>query len=451
MHKPVVREQRQLPDVDELQSLLECALQAARANGATAAAAGTGASRALQVRVRQGETEAVEFQADRELDITVYRGQHKGSATTTDLSRKAIEQAAAQACAIACHTGADQWAGLADAERMATYFPALDLSHPWEIDVDAAVELARQTEAAALAVDARITNSEGAEVDTSTGISAYANSHGFFGHHDGTHHGLSCAVIAREGEQMQRDYWYSTARDAQALEGAVSIGQRAGQRAIARLGAVTPATTRAPVLFPPRLARSLFGHFLGAISGGALYRDASFLKGCLGEKIFSSQVQLVQRPHLRTAMGSACFDAEGVATVDRDLIADGVLQGYLLGSYSARRLGMQTTGNAGGVFNLLVEPGTQEFAALLRQMGSGLLVNELMGQGVNLMTGDYSRGASGFWVENGKIAYPVQNVTVASRLQDMYAGIVALGNDVDDAATIRTPSVLLEAMTIAGS
>lgn len=439
-----------LPAPDTLHSHLERALQAARAAGADAVEAGLDHARALTVRVRRGEIEAVEFHADRQLVVSAYRGQRCASATTTELSGDGIERVARKAAAIAAHTGEDPWAGLADADLMATDWPELDLHHPWNLGVDAAVDLARACEDAALAVDSRMENSEGAEVDTGERIAAYANSHGFFGCQRGTSHGFGCAVIAREGDDMVRDYWSTSARQPSMLEDAVAVGQRAGRRAAQRLGAVTPKTTQAPVLFPPEMAGSLFAHLCTAIAGGSLYRDASFLKDRLGEKLFPEWLQLVQRPHLRAASGSAGFDGDGVATVQRDLVRDGVLTGYLLGSYSARRLGTRTTGNAGGVFNLCVEGGTGDLATLMRRMDKGLLVTQMMGQGVNIVTGDYSRGAAGFWVEGGEIAYPVENVTIAGHLGSIFSGIAGLGDDVDVRENIRAPSVLVDAMTIAG-
>ncbi|MGH8458738.1 MAG: metalloprotease PmbA, partial [Nevskiales bacterium] len=405
---------------------------------------------ALTVNVRKGEIESVEFQRDRDLGITVYLGQRRGHSSTSDLSDKAIGEAIAHACAIARHTGEDPYSGLADAARMAREFPALDLDHPWALEVDAAVELAREAEATALQFDPRITNTEGAGVDTRRGISVYANSHGFVGHQQGTQHSLSCAVIAGTGEDMQRDYWYSAARVTTALESAAAIGRRAAERTLSRLQPRSLDTRRTPVLFVPELARGLFGSFIGAISGSALYRKASFLLDQAGQPVFAPQVNISQRPHLPRAMGSTAYDQEGVATVDRDLVVDGVLQGYVLGSYSARRLGLQSTGNAGGVFNLIVQPGSMGFEQLLREMGTGLVVTELMGQGVNTVTGDYSRGAAGFWVENGVMAYPVAEITIAGNLHEMFKGIRAIGNDVDLRGNTRCGSVLIETMTIAG-
>ncbi len=422
----------------------------ARRAGASAAEVSLSDGTALTVNVRKGEIESVEFQRDRDLGVTVYFGQRRGHASTSDLSHRAIGEALEHACAIARHTGEDPHAGLADPERMARHFPDLDLDHPWPLAVDAAVELAREAEAAALQLDPRISNSEGAGLDTRRGISAYANSHGFVGHQQGTQHSLSCAVIAGTGDDMQRDYWYSAARVPAALEPAAQIGRRAAERSLARLHPRQLETRRAPVLYVPELARGLFGSFIGAISGSALYRKASFLLDHAGQPVFAPQVNIAQRPHLARAMGSTAYDQEGVATLDRELVVAGVLQGYVLGSYSARRLGLQSTGNAGGVFNLLVQPGTLDFDGMLREMDTGLVVTELMGQGVNPVTGDYSRGAAGFWVERGVIAYPVAGITVAGNLRDMYLGIRAIGSDVDTRGNIRSGSVLIESMTIAG-
>ncbi|MGH8528786.1 MAG: metalloprotease PmbA [Nevskiales bacterium] len=440
----------ELPAANTLAPVLERALNLAKAQGASAAEAALGVSRALTVNVRKGEPETIEFQADRDLSVSVYFGQRRGSATTADLAPAAVAEAVETACAIARHTGADPYAGLAPAERMARTFPELALDHPWPLSVEQAIELARNCEAAGLAADARIANSEGAGLDTRRGMSLYANSHGFLGSSRGSEHSLSCALIAQQGEAMQRDYWYTAARRAGVLESAAEVGRIAARRACARLDPRPLATCTAPVLFPAELARGLFRSFVGAISGGALYRKASFLLDQLGKPVFAAQVQLSQRPLLPEAIGSAAFDHEGVATVDRELIKDGVLQGWVLDSYSARRLGLETTGNSGGVFNLVIEPGRQSFDGLVREMGRGLVVNELMGSGANLITGDYSRGASGFWVENGAIAYPVENITIAGNLREMYKKIALLGNDVDVRGNIRSPSILIDGMTIAG-
>lgn len=447
---PARKETDELPAAAELRGLAQQTVERARHAGASAAEISLGVSTALTVNVRKGEIESVEFQRDRDLGITVYLGKRKGHASTSDLSGKAIGEAIAHACAIARHTGEDPYAGMADAGRMARVFPELDLDHPWFLEVDAAVALAREAEATALQLDSRISNSEGAGVDTRRGISVYANSHGFVGHQQGTQHSLSCAVIAGTGEGMQRDYWYTASRQPQALETPAQVGRKAAERSLGRLNPRCLDTRRAPVLFVPELARGLFGSFIGAISGSALYRKASFLLDQAGQAIFSPRVNIRQCPHLPRAMGSTAYDQEGVATVERELVVDGVLQGYVLGSYSARRLGLQSTGNAGGVFNLIVQPGTAGFDELLRDMGTGLVVTEMMGQGVNPVTGDYSRGAAGFWVENGVIAYPVAEITIAGNLREMYKGIRAIGNDVDMRGNIRCGSVLVESMTIAG-
>ncbi len=439
-----------LPDAVGLSALAAKTVERAHDLGASAAEVSLSIGTALTVNVRKGEIESVEFQRDRDLGITVYLGQRRGHASTSDLSDKAIGEAIAHACAIARFTGEDPYAGLADPARMAREFPALDLDHPWALEVDAAVQLAREAEATALQFDARISNTEGAGMDTRRGISVYANSHGFVGHQQGTQHSLSCAVIAGTGEDMQRDYWYTASRQPAALESAAYVGRQAAERALKRLQPRSLDTCRVPVLFVPELARGLFGSFIGAISGSALYRKASFLLDQAGQPVFAPQVNISQRPHLPRGMGSTAYDQEGVATTDRELVVEGVLQGYVLGSYSARRLGLESTGNAGGVFNLLVQPGSLGLNELLREMGTGLMVTELMGQGVNAVTGDYSRGAAGFWVENGEVAYPVAEITIAGNLREMFKGIRAIGNDVDLRGNTRCGSVLIEQMTIAG-
>lgn len=440
-----------LPTAENLRSMLEQALSRARMGGASQAEASLSVSRGYSVSVRKGEVESLEFQNDRDLGVTVYFGKRKGNASTGDLSQQGITSAVQAACDIASVTGEDPCNGLADAALMAREFPSLDLEHAWDLKPDAAVDLARECEAAALAVDARITQSEGASISTHQGISLYANSHGFVGVRRGTQHSLSCAVVAAQGDEMQRDYWYSNARNPKDLLGAQMIGRKAGERSIARLGARKLGTRQAPVLFPPELARGLWGHFIGAISGGALYRKASFLLEQMDQPVFSSLVRLDQKPFIPCGAASAAYDNEGVATSERILVEDGVLRGWLLGSYSARQLKLKTTGNAGGVFNLVAKPGTQSFNELVKDMQQGLIVTELMGSGVNGVTGDYSRGAAGFWVENGEIAYPVQELTIAGNLREIFKGIQAVGNDVDLLSSIRTGSVLVDRMMIAGA
>ena len=437
-------------DSDMLQALASDALSQARDAGATSAEVGVSLSDGLSVTMRMGEVDTLEHYRDRSLAITVYRGQCKGSATTNDFSASAVRDAVAAACSIASFTAEDKYAGLADAELMATEVADLDLYHPWQIDAQQAIELAGQCEAAALQTEG-ITNSDGATVTRYGAYAVYANSHGFNGGFAGSRHSITCSVIGGRDDAMQRDYWYSSARNPASLETAVDIGHRAAQRTLARLGARKIKTCEAPVLFAPEMARSLLGNFVAAIRGSALYRKSTFLLDHKGKKIFPSFVDIAEQPRLPGALGSAPFDNEGVATFDRQLVADGVLLDYVLDSYSARRLGLRTTANAGGVRNVTIRPGVSDQAALLQSMGSGLLLTEMMGQGINLVTGDYSRGASGFWVENGEIQFPVEEITVAGNLRDMFANLVAIGNDVDTRGNIRTGSLLVDRMTIAGA
>lgn len=440
-----------LPSRATLESLAAHVLSRARSAGATSAEVSVSTGRGLSVSVRNGSVETLEFQNDRNLSLTVYVGQRSGSASTSDLSDDGLTQAVNAASVIARATGADPCSGLADADRMAREFPDLDLHHPWALTPEAAIETARACEAAALASDPRIAQTEGASIGTHDGVALYANSHGFIGERRSSSHSLSCSAIAAAGDEMQRDDAWTAACAASDLEAADAIGRKAGERAAARLGSQKIKTCQVPVLFVPDMARSLFGHFVAAISGGALYRKASFLLDKLHRPVFSKHIQLSQQPHLARGASSASFDGEGVATRERTLVTDGVLQGWLLGSYSARKLGLQSTGNAGGVYNLVLAPGTASFDALLREMGTGLVVTELIGQGANTVSGDYSRGAAGFWVENGRIAHPVHEITVAGNLRDMFMNVVALGNDVDARTGIRCGSVLLERLSIAGA
>lgn len=437
-------------DQQALEALVERALALAKAGGATAAEAGVGVSTGLSVTVRLGEVETLEYQRDRSLGVTVYAGQRKGSASTANLTPAAVEETIAKALSIASFTTADEFAGLPDADRMAGRLPDLDLSHPWALEASAAVELAKRCEAAGLAFDARIRNSEGASVSTNRKLRVFGNSHGFIGGYPSTSHSVSCVVVGQTDGDMQRDYWYTAARDWRALEDVEAVGRRAAEKAVRRLGAGRLSTRKAPVLFAPELARGLIGHFTGAIGGGAQYRRSSFLLDAKGEQVFPEAISLSERPHLPGALGSAPFDSEGVATRDRELVVAGVLDGYLLDSYSARKLGLVTTGNAGGVHNLVVQGDMLDPKTLLQKLGTGLLVTEMMGQGVNPVTGDYSRGASGFWVENGEIARPVHEITVAGNLRQMYLGIVAQGDDVDRRGAIHCGSILIDEMTIAG-
>jgi len=438
--------------VRPLEDVARLALAEAQRQGASQAEADVSVSQGLSVNVRLGEVDTVEYQRDRGLAVTVYFGQRKGSASTADLTAAAVRDTVGKACAIARYTAEDPYAGLIEPELLAHDIPDLDLDHPWELTPEQAIELARECEAAGLAVDARVSNSEGAGVSSQRHTGVYGNSLGFLAGFSSTSHSLSCSLIAQDGDDMQRDYWYTLARDPAGLEGAAQVGRSAGQRARARLGARRLSTRRAPVAFTPDLARGLLRAFIGAISGPAQYRKASFLLEAAGEALFPKFMTMAERPHLPKALASSPFDQEGAATHDRELVRAGVLEGYVLGSYSARRLGLKSTGNAGGIHNLLVTSSTPALApeAFLRQLGTGLLVTELMGQGVNGVTGDYSRGASGFWVENGALAYPVQEITIAGNLRPMYKDIVALGDDVDVRGGIRVGSLLIGEMTIAG-
>lgn len=436
--------------LDELADLAGEVLARVRRHGASSAEVSLSESQSLAVTVRMGDVETVEDSRDRGLALTVYFGQRKGMASTADLARTSIEQTIEQACAIARHTEDDPASGLADAERMATVFPDFDLWHPWPIDAERAIEIALAAEAAGRDADDRISNSDGASLHRGHSLGVYANTHGFVGREAGTQQSISVSLIAGSGEAMQRDGWYSAAVAAEDLEPGAAIGKRAAERAVARLAPRQVRTGDYPVLFTPQAARSLIGHLLAALSGGALYRHSSFLLDALGERIFPEWMQIAERPHLRRGFRSAAFDAEGVATVDSDLVADGRLLRYLLGSYSARRLGMRSTANAGGVHNVIVAANAGDQAALLKQMGRGLLVTELMGQGVNTVTGDYSRGAAGFRVENGVIAWPVDGITLAGNLRDMFAAIEAVGDDVDCRSHILTGSILIGRMTVAG-
>jgi PmbA protein len=436
---------------EDLESIIERALEEARARGASQAEAAVSQDTGLSVGVRLGEVETLEHQRDRSMGITVYFGQRKGSASTADFSLDAVRATVAKACSIARFTAEDAASGLADAALMTRTPLDLDLSHPWDVTAERAIEIAKACEAAALKFDARINNSEGASLGTHQGLHVYGNTHGFVGGYPTTSHTLSCVVLAGTGEDMQRDYWYSSSRDWRELEQAEAIGRESARRTIARLGPRRIRTRRAPVLFVPEIARGLIGHFVAAIRGSSQYRQSSFLLNSVGQQVFPAGFSIAERPHIPKAMASAPFDDEGVATRERDLIADGILTGYILSSYSARKLGLETTGNAGGAHNLLVAPTLAGGAeALLSRLGTGLLVTELMGQGVNMVTGDYSRGAAGFWVENGSIQYPVAEITIAGNLREMLKGITAVGDDVDVRGGTRVGSILLQEMTIAG-
>jgi PmbA protein len=427
------------------------ALQAALRLGASDAEVEVSAAVGQGVTVRRGEVETVEYNRDKGLGITVYFGKRRGNASTSDLALEGVERTVEAACAIARHTAEDDAAGLPDADRLFRgEAPDLDLAHPWGLNVEEAIELARRTEAAALAVDRRITNSEGATISSSDADFILANTRDFLGGFATSKSSISCSVVAEDAGGMQRDYWYSTHRNPQALESPELVGRTAGERTVRRLGARRLPTGDVPVLFEANVAASLLSHFVTAASGSSLYRHSSFLEGKLGERIFAPDVRIRENPHLPGEMASAFFDAEGVATAARDVVRDGVLEGWFLSSYSARKLGLQTTGNAGGNHNLILAPGELDLDGLVRRMGRGFLVTEMMGQGVNPVTGDYSRGAVGFWVEDGEVRFPVEEVTIAGNLLAMFLGIVAVGRDVVVRGSRQSGSILVDRMTIAG-
>jgi PmbA protein len=433
-----------------LQQVVEDLLQEAKNQGADSAEAGVSAQTGLSVTVRLGETETIEHTSDNGLGITVYFGHRKGSANTTDLRPEAIRESVAAACRIARYTSEDPAAGLADAELMAKQVPDLDLFHPWELDADEAAAIARDCEDAARATDPRITNSEGASLYTQRSSFIYGNSHGFIGGYPSTRHSLSCAVIAQDGDDMQRDYWYDSDRLPAELADPATIGREAARRALARLNGRKLGTRQCPVLFRADVAPSLLRSLFGAIRGHAVYRQSTFLLDQVGEQLFPDWVEISEDPLRPRGPASAPFDNEGVATAYRELVSAGVLQGYLLDSYSARKLGLQSTASAGGVRNASISSSGQSFAELLREMDRGVVVTELMGQGSNLVTGDYSRGAAGFWVEGGEIQYPVEEITVAGNLRDMFRQLLAVGSDNDIPGSIDTGSWLIEQMTVGG-
>jgi len=435
--------------LDEIKQMSEDVLKVAKGLGASAAEAELSLSIGQSVSVRVNEVENIEYNRDKGVSVTVYFGKQKGHASTSDLTPQALKDTVAAACNIAKYTAKDEFCGLADADLMAKDVQDLDLNHPWNISVDEAIEIAKQCETAAMQVDSRINNSEGASVSTGTGFFAYSNSHGFTGGYPSSRHGISCSVIAESDSNMQRDYWYSTARAAEDLQTAVEIGRIAGERTVRRLDAKKIKTCQVPVLFEAPLASGLISSLISAISGGNLYRKSSFLLDSLGKQIASPLLNIYEDPHIRKGLASSPFDNEGVATSARQLVKEGVLQGYVLSSYSARKLGMKTTGNAGGNHNLIVQSGGLDFAGLLKEMGTGLVVTELLGHGMNMVTGDYSRGAAGFWVENGVIVHPVEEITIASNMADMLKMIVAIGNDVLVQGSKQVGSILIERMTVA--
>ena len=440
---------------DQLKQLASDVLGYAKAQGGTDCAVDFSEGSGLSVSVRRNKVETIEQNRDKGMGVTVFIGQRRGNASTADFSAAALKATVAAAYDIARYTAQDDCAGLPEAELLETAPPDLQLFYPWDIDTGGAVALAQRAEAAAFAVDPRVTNSEGAGVHVQQSHFVSANSRGFMAGYPYSRHTLSVAPIAGRGAAMQRDDWYSSVRDAARMATPEAIGRYAAERALARLGARTISTRTCPVLFEAPLAIGLLGAYVQATSGGALYRQSTFLLASLGKQVLPAHVQIHEDPHVIGAVGSAPFDDEGVRTVSRDVVKDGVVQGYFLSTYSARKLGMQTTGNAGGSHNLTLTstrtaPG-DDFRAMLRKMGTGLLVTELMGQGTNYVTGDYSRGAAGFWVEHGVIQYPVEEITIAGNMRDMLAQIVAVGTDTMVRGTKQTGSILIEQMVVGGT
>ncbi len=435
----------------DLEPIVRAALEEAKALGVDEAEVAASHDLGLAATARLGDVENLEYNRDHGIAVTVYRNKRRGSASTSETSTDAVREVVRKACSFATYTAEDKHAGLADADLLCRDLIDLDLDHPWDIDATAAIELAIRCEAAGLDVDRRLKNSEGATVAQNRGLRAYGNSHGFFGQFAKTSHSITCALLAEQNGEMQRDYHYTAARSPDELESAEAVGREAARRTIARLGAQKLPTQQAPVLFVPELARGFIGHAVSALSGGAQYRKASFLLNARGERLFPDFVDITERPHIAGGMASAAYDDEGVGTWDRGLVTAGSIEDYVLSSYSARRLGLETTANAGGAQNLVVSSNGADLESLIAEMGTGLIVEELIGQGVNGVTGDYSRGAAGHWVENGEIQFPVHEVTIAGTLRDLYSRIERIGDDRDLRGGIRCGSLLIGEMTIAGS
>lgn len=422
----------------------------ARAMGADQAEVNCSYTTGVNVSVRMGQTETIESACDRGVAVTVYFNGRKGSASTADLHDSSLETTVTQACAIARFTEPDAAAGLAEADLMAQSCPDFQTWHPWTANPDLLLEQALQCETAGRDADTRIHNSDGGFAGTSNSLSVYANSHGFTGEEAQTYHSLGCTLIAGQGEQMQRDGWYTSGLAVDDLLTPVEVGRVAAERTLARLAPRRVQTDQVPVIFSPEVSRSLLGHFFSAISGGALYRQSSFLLDSLGQRIFPAWLTINECPHIVHGLRSSAFDADGVATRQADIVTDGIVQRYLLGSYSARRLGLQTTANAGGIHNIKVNATVEDMHAMIRSLPRGLLVTELMGQGVNPVTGDYSRGAAGFWIDQGQIAFPVDGITIAGQLRQMFAAIEAVGKDFDRRSHLHVGAILIGQMTVAG-
>ncbi len=437
-------------NVKELEDVASSILAEAKRLGADQAAVSISANKGFTVNARSGEVETVEYHQDKGIDIAVLFGKRSGSASISDMRPQAVHDAVAAACHIAKFTDADPMAGLADKSELAFNYPEINLAYPWEITVEKAIELAIECEKEAMSIDKRIMSAEASSISTVQALTLYANSHGFVGHYPVTSHDMTCILVAKDKDEMQRDYSYTVSCNPSKLDSVAKIAKTAAERTINRLGARKIATMKAPVIFAAEEARGLMGLFASAITGGALYRKSSFLLDHLNKKIFPDFVEIYEQPHLSDALGSSPFDGDGVLTRPNVFVEGGILRNYALSVYSARKLGMKTTGNAGGMHNLTIKPGNQDLAALIKTMHKGLLVTEMMGNGVNLITGDYSRGVGGFWVENGEIQYPVHEITIAGKMQDMFGQMRAVGNDVDVRGNIRTGSILLEEMMIAG-
>lgn len=435
---------------EELSRIIDSVLTQAKEMGASAAEADIGTGSGLSANIRKGEIDKLEYERDKGLGITVYIDGQKGNSSTSDFSKAALKKSVEAAISIAQYASCDEHAGLVEPELMATEFPDLDLYHPWSLSPEAAIELAIECEQAAFDSDKRISNSDGTTVSTYSGTNLYGNTNNFIHGWSWSSHTIDCTVIAEDSNGMQRDGWYSKARDFNDLQSIRDISQEAARRTVVRLGSRKLTTRQTPVIFEAPVASGLFSALISAISGGSLYRRASFLLDKKGEQIFADHINISEQPYIKKALGSAPFDNDGVATRERDIIKDGVLQDYVLSGYSARKLGLQTTGNAGGVHNLVVESGKNTLDDLVKEMGTGLLITDMIGFGVNQITGDYSRGASGFWVENGELVYPVEEITVAGNLTDMYKNIISIGNDVDPRGNVLTGSVLMDTMMIAG-
>jgi len=436
--------------LDQLKQIVRDILKHASQQGASAAEAEVSEGFGQTVTVRCGEVENIEYNRDKGIGVTVYIGKQRGHASSSDFSPRAVRDTVDAALSIARFTATDECAGLADADLLAREIPDLDLWHPWDVPVERAIELAKACEAAGFAIDPRIGNSEGATISTQEMQFIYGNSLGFLAGYPSSRHGISCSLIAGKNDNMQRDDWYETSRDAAELAAVESVGRRAAERAVRRLSARKIATRQVPVLFEAPIASSLLGHFVSAVSGGNLYRKSSFLVDSAGKQVFAPFVKISDLPHIPKGLASSAFDEEGVATQTRAVVEGGTVRGYFLSSYSARKLRLRSTGNAGGNHNLILQDSGEDFSSLLKNMGTGLLVTELLGQGINMVTGDYSRGAAGYWVENGELAYPVQEITIAGNLNEIFRGIAAVGNDVVRRGSRQCGSILIENMMIAG-